>query len=288
MMIAVYGSRRQEKAAPIIADFLVKLRELGIGVEMHWKLYDHLAYLVPAALEGVSRCAADVAPTAPDLAVSLGGDGTFLRTLVWLNDICVPVVGVNTGHLGYLTALCIDELPQLPQLILDDAFAVEHRSVLDVTAPQLPDSVGAKALNEVAIAKEESASMIKARVYLDDKFLAEYSADGLIVSTSTGSTAYNLSVGGPIVAPSLDVRIISPVAAHSLSMRPMVVPGTSAITIIPESRSPHVRLALDGRSVLLDAGTPVEIAPATNTVDILQLRDQSFADTLRRKLHWGD
>ena len=144
------------------------------------------------------------------------------------------------------------------------------------------------ALNEVAISKEESASMINAEVSLGETPLAEYRADGLIVCTSTGSTAYNLSVGGPIVEPTLDVCVISPVAAHSLSMRPLVVGLSQPVRIVPTGRARHIRLALDGRSVLVDAGTPVELSKAPFDVLVMQVADHTFADTLRKKLHWGE
>ena len=160
--------------------------------------------------------------------------------------------------------------------------------MLQVTAPSLPPEVGFFALNEVAISKEESASMINAEVSLGDMPLAEYCADGLIVCTSTGSTAYNLSVGGPIVEPTLDVCVISPVAAHSLSMRPLVVGLSQPITIVPTSRARHIRLALDGRSVLVDAGTPVVLSKAPFQMLVMQVADHTFANTLRQKLHWGE
>ena len=217
--IAVFGSRRQHSFTGQIEAFLSNVRSKGIHIIMHGKLYDHLAEIIPNAIEGVERrSSADT--ISADLAVSLGGDGTFLRTAQWVGPLGIPIVGVNTGHLGYLAALSIDRLPQLSELIAEDAFVVEYRTVLSVDSPELPASVGRYALNEVALSKEESASMIYASVSLDGEALAEYKADGLLVATSTGSTAYNLSVGGPIVQPTVPVWVLSPVAAHSLSMRP--------------------------------------------------------------------
>lgn len=286
MKVAVYGSRRQFDVLPYISRFLDTLRGNGAQIYMHSKLYDHLREC-QLDLKDIERCGGDLYVDI-DLAVSIGGDGTFLRTVLWLGRPNVPIAGVNAGHLGYLTALSVEQLPDLPDLIRNDAFRIEHRRMLSVAAPELPQSVGYYALNEVALSKEESASMIHARVMLDDTLLADYSADGLIVSTSTGSTAYNLSVGGPIVDPSLNVRVISPVAAHSLSMRPVVVGDHNRITIIPSGRSPHVRLALDGRSTLINTGTPIVIDPEGPLLAVLQLRDQTFADILRRKLHWGE
>lgn len=285
MKIAIYGSRRQHEALADIGLFLDAMRRSGVAVVMHSKIYDHLQELRPAMLEAVGR--ADT-PDGADLAVSLGGDGTFLRTAQWVGDRQIPIVGVNTGHLGYLAALTLDELPLLLDYINDDRFRIERRSLLRVETPALPDYVGCYALNEVSLFKEESASMINASVAIDGAPLADYRADGLIVCTSTGSTAYNLSIGGPIVQPTLDVIVLSPLAAHSLSMRPMVVDGGSTVTIVPTGRSRHVRLAIDGRSALIDAGTEIILTRAPYRVLVMQLADHNFADVLRHKLHWGE
>ena len=285
MKIAIYGSRRQQPFLKPIQAFLTNLRKSGVGVIMHRKLYDHLGEIAPQLLEGV-ECAAS--PFGADIAVSLGGDGTFLRTAQWLGSLEIPVVGVNTGHLGYLAALTIDELPKLLEYISTDRFSIERRSVLRVEEPSLPGFVGQFALNEVALSKEESASMIMAQVDVDGELLADYRADGLILCTSTGSTAYNLSVGGPIVQPTLDVCVISPVAAHSLSMRPLVLDAASTIAITPSGRSPHVRIALDGRSAQIPTGTRIVISQAPFKLQVLQLADHGFAQTLRLKLHWGE
>lgn len=287
MKTAIYGSRRQYGAFGPVAAFLKVLRERGDEVVMHPKLYRHLSECIPSSLDGV-RCAADDERVEADLAVSLGGDGTFLRTALWLEGRNIPIVGVNTGHLGYLAALTADQLPDLPALIAGDYLRIEHRTALQVSVPCDTAGLGDLALNEVAISKEESASMITASVSIGNMPMGEYRADGLIVCTSTGSTAYNLSVGGPIVDPALDVCVISPVAAHTLSMRPLVVGLDRPIKIETSSRARHIRLALDGRSVLLEAGTPISIRKAPFTVPVMQIADHTFADTLRDKLHWGE
>ena len=285
MKIAVYGSRRQYASLDGISRFLDAMRASDVAVVMHSKIYDHLKELRPAMLEGVSLAET---PEGADIVVSIGGDGTFLRTTQWVDGRQIPIVGVNTGHLGYLAALTLDELPLLLQYIHDDRFRMERRSLICVETPQLPDYVGQYALNEVSLFKEESASMINAAVCVDGAPLADYRADGLILCTSTGSTAYNLSLGGPIVQPTLDVMVLSPLAAHSLSMRPMVIDAASAVSIVPTGRSRHVRLAVDGRSALIDAGTEIKLTKAPFSVLVMQLADHNFADILRHKLHWGE
>lgn len=288
MRIAIYGSRRQQGAFDYVAAFLTGLARRGDTVVMHGKLHDYLRDIIPDALDRVVEQVCDNSDFEADLAVSLGGDGTFLRTALWVGQKMIPVVGVNTGHLGYLTALTVEQLPRLMDLIASDGLRIESRSLLEVTSPALPAAVGRYALNEVAILKEETASMIQADVELGGLHLADYRADGLIISTPTGSTAYNLSVGGPIVQPTLDVCVISPIAAHSLSMRPLVYDGREEVRIVPQGRTRHVRIALDGRSTLIDTGTSVCIAPAPFRVRAMQLAGHTFADTLRTKLHWGE
>lgn len=287
MRIAVYGSKRQESCAEQIRLFLENLRRRGATAVMHRKLYNHLYGFMPRALAAVGSVV-DGNDFEADLAVSLGGDGTFLRTAMWVGDKEIPIVGVNTGHLGFLTALPVDRLPQLLDELGGDAFRMESRGVLELCSPFIDPHSAPYALNEIAIAKVETSSMIKADVSIDGKPLAQYSADGLIVCTATGSTAYNLSVGGPIVQPTVDVCVLSPVAAHSLTMRPMVVDGRSAIRIVPSGRASHVRLSLDSRYYEIETGTPVEIRRAPFTVRVLQPADRSFADILRDKLHWGE
>lgn len=287
MRIAIYGSRRQQAAFGKVAEFLRILAENGDSVVMHGKLYNHLMDAIPDAMSVVDMVC-DNGDFEADLAVSLGGDGTFLRTALWVADKRIPIVGVNTGHLGYLTALSIDQLIDLPGLISSDRLRIESRSMLEVTSPALPASTGRYALNEVAVLKEESASMIQAEVSFGGLPMASYRADGLIICTSTGSTAYNLSVGGPIVQPTLDVCVISPIAAHSLSMRPLVFDARESVEIIPRSRARHVRIALDGRSTTLDVETPIVIRKAPFKVMVMQTSGHTFADALREKLHWGE
>lgn len=287
--IAIYGSKRQHPYAGAIADFLDAMDVRGLTVYMHRKLYDHLTELVPEVFDRVDvrRVAGDGAPKV-DLVLSLGGDGTFLRAAQWVGNSETPVLGVNTGHLGYLAAIGIEELNRLPEMLEQNCFRAERRCVLQVLSPALPPHVGNFALNEVSIAKEESASMINVSVHLDGDLLAHYKADGLVCATSTGSTAYNLSLGGPIVHPSVPVWILSPVAAHSLAIRPFVAAASCRVNMVPTGRSPHVRLAVDGRSVLIDSGSEICLARAPFDILVLRLDERSFAQTLRMKLRWAD
>ena len=285
MTIAIFGSRRQHKAISYVEKFLQSLIEHNIGIKMHRKLYNHITEELGRTLpEEVEMVWGDEFEA--DLAVSLGGDGTFLRTAAWVGDKQIPIVGVNTGHLGYLTALAIEQLPELLSMIERDCFLIERRSLIHVLTPALPFSP--YALNEVTVAKEASASMISTRVEVNGMLLADYHADGLIISTPTGSTAYNLSAGGPIVQPTLDVVIITPLAPHSLSMRPLVADSSATLRVVPGGRAPVFRLALDGRSTEIPSGTEITLTRAPFKTLVMQLASHPFAEALRDKLHWGE
>ncbi len=284
MKIAVYGSRRQDGNLAQIEQFMSESARLGIEIVMHPKLYKTLRASMLPALSAVRRVT-DSSDFAADVAVSIGGDGTFLRTAMWLEGKNVPILGVNAGHLGYLTALSVNDLAEVPQLLMSGTLVADRRGLIEVVAPALP--VWPFALNEVTVAKDDSASMITTTAELDGSLLADYRADGLIVATATGSTAYNLSVGGPIIQPRTPVWVISPIAAHALTMRPLVVSDNSTLILRPDARAEHFRLTVDGRSVSLPVGTEIKLRKAAFEVIVLHLPGSTFGETLRNKLHWG-
>lgn len=223
----------------------------------------------------------------PALALSVGGDGTFLNTANRIIPANIPIMGINSGHLGYLSATDINRAPEVAESIIAGHYRVEPRTLLQVssTSPLLPSKPFA--LNEVVILKQDTASMITVNALLNDLPLASYSGDGLIISTPTGSTGYNMSVGGPIVGPHSADWIISPVAPHSLSMRPLVVNDNSVLTVTARSRTHKMLLAIDGRSTPLPIDTSLTIKKAPFCVNLALLAESNFIDTLRHKLHWG-
>lgn len=284
MRIAVYGSRRQDNYLPEIEAFMKRLAQMSVEVVMHPKLYKYLQAVMLPALAAVRRVT-DSSDFTADAAVSIGGDGTFLRTAMWVSRSDIPILGVNTGHLGYMTALSVDRLSEVPELIMSGTLSYERRGLIEVVSPEI--KTWPFALNEVTISKDDSASMIDAMTYLDGIHLADYCADGLIIATPTGSTAYNLSVGGPVIQPQTRVWVISPIAAHTLTMRPLVISDSSSLSILPQARAEHFRLTLDGRSVSLPVGTEIHLRRADFDVKVLHLPGSSFIETLRNKLHWG-
>lgn len=283
--VSLYGSRHQEGHVSGIWALVQKLMDSGISVNVEKKLADVLNQAgFRLAVHGVKICSKIPADT--QLAISVGGDGTFLRTAKWLAGNEIPIIGINTGHLGFLAENSSDDVEVLHRLIISRELVKERRLVLEVECAALPKSDWPYALNEVAFLKG-AASMIDINVALDGFHLATYRADGLLIATPTGSTAYNLSVGGPILSPRLDNIILSPIAPHTLTLRPVVVGGNSVIEAVVESRAAEFRLSIDGRSFPVPCGMPVKIKKAPHGVVTLRKPGENFASTLRSKLLWG-
>jgi NAD+ kinase len=221
-----------------------------------------------------------------DVALSLGGDGTFLTTVMWVVEQDIPIMGINMGHLGYLAAYSLDEAEQAVDDLLAGNYTIERRSMLRARCEGV-EIEHPLALNDIAILRQDTSSMIEMETTLQGKPLTTYKGDGLVVCTPTGSTAYNLSAGGPILEPTTRCLVLSPLSPHSLTMRPLVVPDESVITIVTHTRADTYRLSVDGEGITCPAGTRVTIERAPLTVQVIQRTDNNFARTLRHKLHWG-
>lgn len=222
-----------------------------------------------------------------DYVISMGGDGTFLKAASRVGAKGTPIIGVNMGRLGFLA----DVLPGEVEAALDSLYAgecqIEEHVVIQVEAEGGVLAGNPFALNDIAVLKRDDASMISIRTQVDGEFLVNYQADGLIVTTSTGSTAYNLSNGGPIIIPQSSSLCLTPVAPHSLNIRPVVINDTAEITLDVESRSHNYLVAIDGRSERMTEGTRLVIRKAAHTIKIVKQRNQRYFSTLREKLMWG-
>ncbi len=282
--LALYGKSRQDQNLTGIMNFMAEARKRGFGLLCHEKFAAYLSRFgenpdfIPPIFTGIPNA---------DVAISFGGDGTFLRTARRLGDTEMPIAGVNTGNLGYLAHFSLDEPEELLDGILRKSLKMQARRLIEVSGNGIPDDFLRCALNEIAVLKDDSASMINVNVELDGFFLADYRADGLIVSTATGSTAYNLSVGGPILQPELDCMVLAPVAPHSLTLRPIVVSGHSEMRLYMTSRTGSYRLSVDGYSVTMKEGSSLRLKAAPYVVNLLSPHDDTFAASLRDKLLWG-
>lgn len=227
-------------------------------------------------------------PFTADLAVSMGGDGTFLRTAAATGDRGIPILGINTGHLGFLADVTPERIPEALEMIYQGRSVVESHSVIAVSCNNdHPLRTFPYALNEVALLKHDNSSLINIRTEINGDLLADYIADGLIISTPTGSTGYALSVGGPIIAPDSDAFCIAPVAPHSLNVRPFVVKDDVDIRLTVKSRSHRYLLSIDGRSESLAETIEIHLRRARHSVGVVKVEHLKFFDTLRDKMLWG-
>lgn len=222
-----------------------------------------------------------------NFALSIGGDGTFLNTAARIGVKNIPILGINIGRLGFLADVPVGNMLEAIQSLIDGELNVEERTLLQVQSSDGTAFNYPFALNEISILKQDSSSMISIHTTLNGEPVHTYQADGLLVSTPTGSTAYSMSVGGPIVVPQAANFLLSPVASHSLNVRPLIVPDSWIIDLEVKSRSKCFQLALDGRTTILDESTRLRISKADFTIKVLKQANHTFFDNLRNKLMWG-
>jgi NAD+ kinase len=228
----------------------------------------------------------DDIPHDVQLMFSMGGDGTFLKTVAIIQDSGIPIAGINTGRLGFLANIPQENITSSIPAILQGHYSIEHRTLIRLELSEGTLDGFSCALNEVSIQKKYS-SMITIHTYLDDVLLNSYWADGLIISTPTGSTAYSMSVGGPIVTPDSNNFIISPLAPHNLTIRPIVVPDNNIIKLKVDSRDSCFNLSIDSRSEIFKTNLEILIRRAEFTIKTIRTEGHTFYDNLRNKLMWG-
>ena len=221
-----------------------------------------------------------------DLVISMGGDGTFLKCVSYIKDSGVPIMGINIGRLGFLANVSLDQISEALHDIKAKKYVFQKRSLLKVEVEGALDEEYL-AMNELTIHKKDTTSMVAVNVSLDDNFLNTYWSDGLIVSTPTGSTAYNLSCGGPIITPGCQVHIITPIAAHNLNVRPVVVPDHMPIKLSVEGRNRSYLMSVDGKSISIKQGQEIRISKANFMINVIKFENNNFLDTIRNKMLWG-
>lgn len=224
-----------------------------------------------------------------DMVVSVGGDGTFLRTAGTVGNSAIPILGVNTGRLGFLAAINYTDMEETLQEVMEGAYKVEQRTLLKLTTDEVfpPEEFNVHALNEVAILKQDTASMLSIHAYINNDYLTSYQADGLVISTPTGSTAYSLSIGGSILSPTTPSIILSAIAPHNLTSRSLVVDDSSIISLKVESRSHMFLVSVDGESRVLDESVSIQVRKDDYTLRVVKRIGHTFYETLRDKLMWG-
>ena len=221
-----------------------------------------------------------------DLFFTFGGDGTLVTSLLYVQDTQIPVVGVNTGRLGFLASFTKEDVFKELDVLIAGDYKISRRSVIEVISP-LPEEIFPFALNDISLSRKETTSMITVDSFINEEFLNVFWGDCLIISTPTGSTAYSLSCGGPIIAPDNDNFVITPIAPHNLNVRPLIVKDNAEFRLRVESRVPQYSLSLDSRLVHIDTATELRIRKASFELLLVQPNQLSFYETIRQKLLWG-
>ncbi len=285
MRIGILGRLYPESAAATINGILDRMVKAGATPVVERSLAERMAaaQMPTAANTEVMDRAQDAKL---DMLVSMGGDGSFLDSVDFLGSSPVPLLGINLGRLGFLSSTRLEDVDATLQAIMERRYTLAERAVLALEGcPGF--GTHNNALNEVSLHKRDGAAMISIHAHLDGRFLNTYWADGLIVATPTGSTAYSLSCGGPLLAPDCDAMVITPIAPHNLNVRPFVVPGNSTLTLHVDARGEKYLVNLDSRSQVLDHFPALQVHRAQHRLQVVQLEGQDFLNTLRSKLSWG-
>lgn len=285
MRILIFGNPYKTGQKASFETLLSSLRSNNFDIAVEESLHTSFATRMNIDVSRYSRFSRD--DIHGDLALSLGGDGTLLNTAAIIGNRAIPILGINMGRLGFLTDVSTGELPHFIDYIKEKRYSIEHRTVLEIRCNGSLLGRHPFALNEVAVLKQDLSSMISVDAYAGGELINTYESDGLIVSTPTGSTAYSLSVGGPIVMPETNILIISPVASHSLNVRPLIIPDTWHLHLDIRSRSHSYLISIDGRSHIMSDNDSIEIRKADYTIHIVRLEQHSFLKALKAKLMWG-
>ncbi len=285
LRFAIVGNTYQAKKSASVQKILNCLAMHEAEVCMEREFHRFLVHGQRLSLDGVEVF--DGNDFEADFTVSMGGDGTFLKTASMVGEKQIPIIGVNTGRLGFLADINPPEIDPMVQAIYEGDYAIDTRTVLQVETDGQPLAGCPFALNDVAILKRDVAAMITVHTTINGDYVTTYQADGLVISTPTGSTAYSLSVGGPIIVPGTHVFSITAVAPHSLNVRPLVLSEDSEITLTVESRSHNFLVALDGRSEKLPDSTRLTLRKAPYRVKVVKRAGQKYFHTLRDKMMWG-
>ncbi|KAA0990554.1 NAD kinase [Dyadobacter aurulentus] len=286
MKIAIHGRNFNESARPFIENMFNELKHRKIEVQLSGQFR---VFLDQIGIQHHSELTYDKPEELFDakLIVSMGGDGTLLETISHVGRRVIPAVGINTGRLGFLATVPPERIADMIAALENNQFRVDERTLVAIESNlDLFDGLNF-GLNDFTITKTDTSSMITVHTYLNQEFLNSYWADGLIVSTPTGSTGYSLSCGGPVLMPHSQNFIITPISPHNLNVRPLIVEDTAVVRLEVKSRSNNFLVSLDARSRVVDENTQLTVKKADFTAKLIKMKDDSFLNTLRSKLSWG-
>nr|WP_298930591.1 NAD kinase [uncultured Allomuricauda sp.] len=288
MKVAVYGQAFQEQDKTFVMELLEELQKINasvyvveefIGLFSEYNLnFDYGIFSQTSGLD-----------SSFDMFISFGGDGTMLRAVTYVKDMGIPIVGVNTGRLGFLSTFKKEDVRKIVTEFVAGHYKIEERSLVEVGLNSDLDEFGNInfALNEITVSRKDTTSMITVETYLNDEYLTSYWADGLIVSTPTGSTGYSLSCGGPVIAPTAKSLVLTPIAPHNLNARPLVISDDTYIRLKVSGREENHLVSLDSRIASIPNGKEIIVKKSDFTIKMIEYNSESFFKTLRNKLLWG-
>lgn len=289
MKVAIYGQTYQDNALDYVVELINELQKVNaeIAIEKNFLALlaenrDSKRFTTFTEDEGLDQSF--------DMFVSFGGDGTILRATTYVKDTGIPIVGVNTGRLGFLSTFKKEDVRKVVQEFVKGDYTVVERSLVEVSASSdIPEFTELNfALNEVTVSRKDTTSMITVETYLNDEYLTSYWADGLIISTPTGSTGYSLSCGGPVIAPTAKSLVLTPIAPHNLNARPLVISDDTEIRLKVSGREENHLVSLDSRIASVVNGKELLVKKAPFTIKMIEYTSESFLKTLRNKLLWGE
>lgn len=290
MKVGIYGQFYHKDSGKYIEQLLKALdrEKIHVVIEKNFLKLIHLNKTVSREYNHFSTF--EELNSSYDLFFSIGGDGTILKSINYIRDLNIPILGINTGRLGFLATIQKEEIKKTIEVILQKKYSISERTVLSIVTDPKSDEIGENnfALNEVAVSRKNTTSMITIETWLDEHCLTSYWADGLIISTPTGSTGYSLSCGGPVIAPNTNALVITPIAPHNLNARPLVIQDSTQIKLKVSGRENFYLISMDSRIATLSNETVITVKIAPFKISMVQLHTDSFLQTLRKKLLWGE
>ena len=285
MRIALFGKTIAPENGEYMRQLFKKLSDNQVGMTIYRPFAEMVKAYIPEGMEyDLFDAHADLKA---ELLFSFGGDGTILDTVPFVLDSGMPVVGINMGRLGFLSSLSKNEIDKAVESVLAGDYTVEQRTLLELVSPQNVFGDVRYALNELDVIRNPEHSLLAIKVFVDDVYLNTYWGDGILLATPTGSTAYSLSAGGPIIAPNAKNFVITPIATHNLTVRPVVIPDDSVVRIQVEGREKRFVFSMDSRSCTLDTSVQLEVRKAGFCLNLVRMRNEDFFGTIRNKLMWG-
>ncbi len=287
MKIAIYARSTNDNHKNYLEEIYNCVKNEGVELIVYKPYYNFLRNKFNLQIELKTFSNSEELVASADYVISLGGDGTMLETLEFVRKSGIPVMGVNTGRLGFLATVAKEDLNKFIALLIKEKFTLDKRELIEISGCNNCFNNVNYAINEFTLHKKDSGAMINIDTFVDGVFLNSYFADGLIVSTPTGSTAYSLSCGGPIMVPDSENFIITPIAPHNLNVRPIVISNNKKLTFKVSGRSEFFNLSLDSRSAQIASNIEIEIKKADFRFNLINFEGQHFFTTLRNKLLWG-